>query len=199
MMVTVWLLGGSPVLAEPSPALVTPAGDAVLGQMVPAFTATLLDVSTDPPKSREFESSRVGQVTAYVIFATRCPASLAYAPRFKEIEKRFAAQGLQVIYIYPNREESLELKIAFHRREQLGGPLVHDEGARLARLFHAARTSELFLADKQGRIVFHGALDDHRDATKVKTRYLENTLNEVFAGKPVSITQSQVFACGIHF
>jgi len=198
-IVVVVSLVASRVAAEPTPAVIPPAADAALGQQVPVFTATLLDVSTDPPKTREIDTSHHDRVTAFVFFATRCPASLAYAPRFQAIEQRFAGQGLQVIYIYPNREESLELKVAFHRREKLGGPLVHDEGARLARLFKAARTSEVFLADKRGRIVYHGALDDHRDIAKVKVPYLENAIAETLAGKPVSIGHSQVFACGIHF
>jgi hypothetical protein len=72
--------------------------------------------------------------------------------------------------------------------------MVDDQGGLLARQFAARRTTEIFLADKSGQVVFHGGLDDNRDAASVKQRFLAQAIDEVLAGKPVTVAQSQVFA-----
>ena len=185
-------------VAEPTPPLapapVPTAQDRAVGQKVPEFTAELLDVAKDPPASTAFDSNKVKKITTYIFVGTHCPATQAYIERFRGIEQQFGPKGVQVIYIYPNGDDVHDVKIAFHRNAKLSGKLVDDQGGRLAKLFKAERTSELFLADKKGNIVFHGAVDDDRDATKVDKHYLADALNEVLASKPVTVAFSKVFA-----
>jgi hypothetical protein len=64
----------------------------------------------------------------------------------------------------------------------------------VAHVLGAQRTSELFVADKKGVVVYHGAVDDSRDPNAVKQRYLAPALDETLAGKAVTTPASQVFA-----
>jgi hypothetical protein len=43
-------------------------------------------------------------------------------------------------------------------------------------------------------VVFHGGIDDSRDAAGVKEQFLRMALDETLAGKPVTKTAAQVFA-----
>jgi len=164
------------------------------GEHVPAFTAPAINVSGDKPQTTEFDSSKTNRVTAYIFVGTTCPATNAYADRFKQLAQTYGSKDVDFLYIYPNNNDTSEAKLAFHKDKQLGGRLIDDQGARLARLFNAQRTSELFLADKNGVVVYHGALDDSRDPNAVKQHYLATALDEVLAGKPVITASSQVFA-----
>ena len=180
------------VSAAPPPA--APATGTEVGQHIPAFTAQVVDVSKNPPKTSDFDSAKQDHVTAYIFVGTTCPATAAYSDRFKELERAYGKKGVVFLYIYPNRNDSRDQKLAFHQQRQFAGRLIDDQDARLAHLFQAKRTSELFLTDEHGVIIYHGAVDDSRDPQAVKQHYLATALDEHIAGKPVTVASSDVFA-----
>ncbi len=163
-----------------------------IGQRLPQFTAPAIDASSG--KTVEFDSHKTTQPTIYIFIGTHCPATAAYAERLTQMEKTYAPKGVDIVYLYPNNEDSKEAAIAFHKEKRFTGRLIHDQGAQLARLFNAHRTSELFLVNKDGVIVYHGAIDDSRDPGAVKQRYLATALDELLAGKPITTTSSTVSA-----
>ena len=183
---------GSPIAAG------TPPGgastDPVLGKPVPQFTAQLVDVSVSPPKQAAFDSHKTSHDTAYIFVGTTCPATNAYVDRFKQIEQTYRPKGIDFIYIYPNSNDTSDAKLGFHKEKGFTGHMIDDQGAKLAKLFQAQRTSELFVADKKGTVVYHGAVDDSRDPNAVKQRYLATALDELLASKPITTAYSQVFA-----
>jgi hypothetical protein len=168
--------------------------DPAVGKKVQAFTATTLDVKTDPPQRAAFDSAKVTKTTAYIFVGTGCPATNAYAERFSQLAATYSAKGIDIVYLYPNRDDTPEAKITFHKSKQLGGRLIDDQGGAIAHLFDAHRTTEIFLAKADGTIVFHGAVDDSREAANVKQRYFAPAADELLAGKPVTVSSSPVFA-----
>jgi thiol-disulfide isomerase/thioredoxin len=165
-----------------------------IGQRLPQFTTQIIDVSAAKPKTLEFDSHKTQHPTVYIFVGTHCPATGAYAERLTQLEMAYKPKGIDFIYIYPNREDTSEAKVAFHGEKKFTGRLIDDQGAKLARLFNAQRTSELFLVDKDGVIVYHGAIDDSRDPGAVKEHYLADALDQLLAGKPITTASSQVFA-----
>ena len=163
-----------------------------IGQRLPQFTAPAIDVSSG--KTVEFDSHKTTRPTIYIFVGTHCPATGAYAERLTELEKTYGPKGVEVVYLYPNNEDTKEAAAAFHKEKKFTGRLIHDQGAQLARLFKAQRTTELFLVNKDGVIVYHGAIDDSRDPGAVKQRYLATALDELLAGKPITTASSQVSA-----
>jgi peroxiredoxin len=163
-----------------------------IGQRLPQFTAPAIDVASG--KTVEFDSRKTTRPTIYIFVGTHCPATGAYAERLTELEKSYASKGVEFVYLYPNREDTQEAAVAFQKEKKFTGRLIHDQGAQLARLFKAQRTSELFLVNKDGVIVYHGAIDDSRDPGAVKQRYLASALDELLAGKPITTASSQVSA-----
>jgi len=183
---------GSPIVAGTPPD--GASTDPMLGKPVPQFTAQLLDVSANPPKQTAFDSHKATAATAYIFVGTTCPATNAYIDRFKQIEQTYHAKGIDFIFIYPNSNDTSEAKLAFHKEKGFTGKMIDDQGAKLAKLFQAQRTSELFVTDKKGIVVYHGAVDDSRDVNNVKQRYLASALDELLANKPITVAYSQVFA-----
>jgi peroxiredoxin len=173
--------------------------DPAVGKKVPSFSADALDTRQDPPAAVKVSSSNSDQITAYIFMGTTCPTTNAYAERFQKTAAEYGAKGVRFVYLYPNREDTPEMQLRFHQGKQLGGLLVSDTGGSLARQFGARRTTEIFLADRSGQVVFHGGLDDHRDPGSVQQRFLVQAIDELQAGKAVSAPTSAVFACGIHF
>ncbi|HUI27708.1 MAG TPA: redoxin family protein [Candidatus Kryptonia bacterium] len=181
------------VMAADSVPQLDPAA-AGIGQKVPAFTAQAVDLTVDPPRTSTVDSSAAKRITAYIFVGVTCPATNAYAERFKQLAQTYSPKGVDFVYLYPNRNDTPEAKRDFHKSKQLGGRMIDDQGGKLAQEFRAQKTSELFLADKQGKIVYHGAADDSRDPNAVKQHYLADALDELLTGKQIAMPASQVFA-----
>lgn len=180
-------------LTASAAAAATPT-DPVIGSRVPAFSVQLLDISGPEPKAEPFDSAKTKRLTAYIMVGTRCPTTAAYAERFAAAQREYAGKGVDFVYIYANREDTKDEKIGFHRTNGLGGRLVVEGGGGIARQFGAKRTTEIFLANAEGTVVFHGGIDDSRDAAAVKQQFLKLALEETLAGKPVTTTAAPVFA-----
>jgi len=68
----------------------------------------------------------------------------------------------------------------------------------LADAFGASRTPECYLFDKDGKLVYHGAIDDSPgDAVQVKKHHLQNAMDEMVAGKEVMIKETRSVGCSI--
>jgi len=168
--------------------------DPMVGQHIAPFSVQVLDISAEAPTTTTFDSATAKKVTAYMTLGTMCPASRAYAERMSQLQQLYKSKEVDFIYIYANREDTLESKIAFHRERKLGGKLIDDKGGEVAKKLGAHRTSEIFLTSKDGTVVYHGAVDDSRDPNGVKQHYLQMALDETLAGAPVKVTSSDVQA-----
>jgi thioredoxin-related protein len=73
-----------------------------------------------------------------------------------------------------------------------------DKNSELADAFGASRTPECYLFDKNGKLVYHGAIDDNpSDASSVSRKHLIAAIDESHAGKEVTQKQSRSVGCGI--
>jgi len=68
----------------------------------------------------------------------------------------------------------------------------------LADEFGANRTPECFLFNADGKHVYHGAIDDNPgDASSVSRKHLKMAMDEMTAGKDVSVKESRSMGCQI--
>lgn len=75
---------------------------------------------------------------------------------------------------------------------------VVDKDHQVADAFGAKRTPEIFLFDKNSKLVYHGAIDDNpSDASNVTRQHLKEAMNELLAAKDVSVKESRSVGCGI--
>ena len=69
----------------------------------------------------------------------------------------------------------------------------------LAVAFGATHTPEAFVFDRSGKLVYHGGIDDNREAGKVQKRWLRDALEAIVTGKEVALAETKSFGCGIKF
>ncbi|HYB97854.1 MAG TPA: redoxin family protein [Candidatus Limnocylindrales bacterium] len=176
--------------------LAAPAAAAVaVGERVPAFTARTADVSAAEPKTTELDSQKISKPTVLFVLGTTCGATNAYVDRVRELEEAYAGKGVDFVYVYPNRTDSSETKIKYHKEKGLKGPIIDAEGGAVAKALGAQRTTEAFVIGKDGTLLYHGAVDDNKDdPSAVKNRYVAAALDEHLAGKPVTTARSNVSA-----
>jgi hypothetical protein len=79
-------------------------------------------------------------------------------------------------------------------------PYVVDATSNLARAYGATRTPEAFLFDAQGKLVYHGTVDDNaQEPDKVTARYLRDALQAVSSGQDVAVKETKALGCSIKF
>jgi hypothetical protein len=74
-----------------------------------------------------------------------------------------------------------------------------DDKSVLANAFGASRTPECYLFDKNGMLVYHGAIDDSPgDPGQVKRHHLQVAIDEMTAGKTVTVKETRSVGCSIN-
>jgi peroxiredoxin len=143
-----------------------------------------------------------GKKAIVVVFlGTQCPINNAYLPRLAELHKTYSVRGVAFLAVNSNRHDTPQ-RVAEHAREhKIPFPVLKDAGNVVADRFRAERTPEAFLLDASGKVLYRGRIDDqfgyrHRAAEPTRTD-LQNALDEVLAGKAVSVPVTQVEGCFI--
>lgn len=77
-------------------------------------------------------------------------------------------------------------------------PYALDEDNFMADVFGASRTPEVFLFNKDKKLVYHGAINDNpSDPSNVKRMHLREAMNEMLGGSDVSVKETRSVGCGI--
>jgi peroxiredoxin/mono/diheme cytochrome c family protein len=169
----------------------SPIGRTINGFRLPDTSGVAVDL----------DRFKEAKAVVVVFIGTECPISNAYISPLAKLSKEYAAKGVQVIGINSNRQDSPS-RVADHARAQdLPFPVLKDAGNQVADLFGAQRTPEAFLLDPERVIRYRGRIDDqygigYSRPTPTRTD-LRVALDEVLAGKPVAVPQTQAPGCYI--
>ena len=172
------------------------AAEDSLGMRIDDFT--LREISGKDYTLSEFSDH---PIVVVMFLGYECPLVQLYAPRIVRLAEKFHSQGVAVIGINSNRQDSiLELK-HFVRTHGITFPLLKDPGNKVADQFGAARTPEVFVLDAERRIRYRGGIDDQFGIDfrrPVPTRnYLENAVEDLLAGREVRTPLATVWGCHI--
>jgi hypothetical protein len=123
-----------------------------------------------------------------------------YAPRLAELATDFASQGVRFIGVDSNRQDSAEELREFAKEFQLGFPVAKDFENTVADRFGAERMSEVFVLDDKLRVRYQGRIDDRYRPGVTRTQEairedLRIALEELLAGKPVSVPETKATGC----
>ncbi len=131
-----------------------------------------------------------------------CPYVQAWEGRLKAIQRDYADRGVQLVAINSNDatshpEDSFEEMRARARSQDFNFRYLLDEEQSVARALGSERTPEVFVYDAGRRLVYHGAIDDSRDESRVETHYLRDALDAVLAGREPAIRETQPVGCTV--
>ena len=142
-----------------------------------------------------------------VIFTCNtCPYSVAYEDRIIALDKVYKSKGYPVIAINPNDPAAIDgddLEDIKVRATEKGFtfPYLQDVGQQVYPQYGATKTPHVFVLQKEGDnniVRYIGAIDDSsRNPKKVKTRYVEQAVDALLAGKSPSTTTTKAIGCSI--
>lgn len=146
----------------------------------------------------------MGENGVIVMFSCNtCPYVIKNQKRTIEISKYAASNGFGVIIInsneaYRDKDDSFEAMKKYAEEQGYQWPYVVDEASKVADAFGASRTPEIFVFNNKGILVYKGAIDDNpSDASNVKRTHLKEAIDEIVAGKEVSVKESKSVGCTI--
>jgi peroxiredoxin len=143
--------------------------------------------------------------TLVVFTCNACPWAKKWEERIVKLGNDASKKGVGVIAINANdpgvnADDGYATMQTRAKERGMKYAYAMDATSGIARAFGATRTPEAFLFDANGKLVYHGTIDDNADdAAAVKEPYLANAVNAVAGGKAVPIPQTKALGCGIKF
>jgi peroxiredoxin len=140
-----------------------------------------------------------------VVFFTcnHCPYVQAWESRFVEVQRDYAAKGVQLVGINSNDETKYPEDDVAHMKERAKDhgynfPYLRDESQKVAEAWGPVATPDFYVLDKDRVIRYRGRLDDNiKDANAVTLRYLRDALDDLLAVKAVRVPLTPPFGCSI--
>jgi peroxiredoxin len=164
----------------------------------PVTDVTLRDCRGQPWRLADCKDRRL-LVVAFV--GVECPLAKLYGPRLAELARRYGPRGVAFVGIDPNERDSPRAVAAYGRKHNITFPLLCDPGAAVAGRFGAERTPEVFVLDARRVVRYRGRIDDQYDVQVHRGRParqdLAQALDELLAGKPVSVPVTAAPGCRI--
>jgi thioredoxin-related protein len=133
-----------------------------------------------------------------------CPVVRANQSRTKDICSFALNSKIGVTVVNSNEAsrndgESFESMQSYAKEQSFQWFYVLDKNDVLADAFGATRTPECFLFDKDNKLVYHGAIDDSPgDISSVHHHYLKQAIDEMVAGRSITVKESRSVGCTIH-
>jgi thiol-disulfide isomerase/thioredoxin len=177
--------------------------------------STLKTGSTIPQSDRSMKAVSGGDVTiasvkgsngtVVAFWCNTCPWVQRWESRFVEIANEYKDKGFGFIAVNSNDPvaypgDNFDEMKAQASASGYSFPYVVDAGSELAVAFGAKRTPQIFLFDKDNKLVYQGAIDDSpADAEKVQAPYLADALDAVESGGEIASAETKAFGCTIKF
>jgi len=165
----------------------------------PAIGATIEDFTLPDVDNRDHSlKSLAGKNGTVLIFiSVQCPVSNAYNERMEKLAQDYKAKGINVIGINANVTEDAAAVKAHAAEHNLTFTILKDGGNKIADKLGAAVTPEAYFLDSNNKLLYHGRIDNARNAAQIETSDLRNALDAALAAKAIEKTEAKAFGCTI--
>ena len=171
-----------------------------IGSAMPKADKKLKDISGKEISLKEAKK----QNGLLVMFSCNtCPFVVKNQDRTKEVCAYAESKNIGVVVLNSNEAyrantESLDEMKTYAKEQGYKWNYAVDENSELADAFGANRTPEVYLFNKDLKLVYHGAIDDNpSDASSVTRKHLQIAIDETIEGKAVSTSETKSVGCGI--
>lgn len=171
-----------------------------VGSKIPGVDIKMKDVSGGEVS---FKDAMKENGLLVMFSCNTCPFVIKHQDKTKEVSEYALKNSIGVILLNANEaqrgeKDSFDEMKAYAKDQGYNWYYAIDEDSKMADAFGATMTPESFLFNKEGKLVYHGAINDKpRDPNNGKTDYLKTAMSEMLSGKNVSTTNYPQFGCSI--
>jgi peroxiredoxin len=174
------------------------------GKPAPDFTAK--DINGKTHKLSDYQ----GKIVVLEASNLDCPfcANHFKTGAMQELQGELTAKG--VIWLLVNSSNPkggsyrnpAAAKKEFAEQKMKATAWIDDSSGALGKLYGMKTTPHMFVINKEGVLVYQGAIDDrpNPDGDPRKARnYVREAVNAVLVGKPVAVANTKSYGCGVKY
>jgi peroxiredoxin len=171
-----------------------------IGNSMPRADLKLKDISG---KEVAMKDAKKENGVLVMFSCNTCPYVIKNQARTIAVSNFALKKNIGVILLNSNEalrgdEDSFDAMKEYAKNQGYKWNYVVDQDHVIADAFGANRTPECFLFNKDLKLVYHGAIDDNpSDAGNVTRQHLQEAINELVAGKDISVKESRSVGCTI--
>jgi len=147
-----------------------------------------------------------GRIVVLEWFNMECPFSLyhyATKPTMAELANKYKDKEVVWLAVNSTNHTKPETNLAFVKEHKLPFPIIDDRSGQIGRAFGARTTPHMFVIDKDGVIVYQGAIDNAPmgkvEANVANINYIDQALSQLLAGQPVSTPVTPPYGCSVKY
>lgn len=178
---------------------------AVLGGAAPQFE--LSDLDGKPVRLADTK----GKLVVLEWFNAQCPFVKASHTKGSLVDtaKKWQDKGVVWLAINSSAEGKQGFGVDTNREGKstfgFSHPVLLDTDGKVGKAYGAEKTPHLYVIDKEGKLVYRGAIDNSPDGEGESPsdgkliNYVSQALEELEAGKPVSVAETKSYGCGVKY
>ena len=177
----------------------TPSTMLPLGTVAPDFQ--LPDTNGKTVSLADFKNAPALLV---LFICNHCPYVVHIRSGLAQLGRDYLLKGVAMVGISTNDVDNYPADSPARMKEEAKSagypfPYLYDESQSVAKAYHAACTPDIYLFDRQQKLVYRGQFDDSRpgNGIPVTGKDLRSAIDAVLAGKPIPPTQKPSMGCNI--
>jgi peroxiredoxin len=173
---------------------------------------------TEEPASRKaaafvlenYDGSKVslndykGKIVVLEWFNYDCPFVVYHyekAGTMKSLAEKYKDRGVVWLAINSTNSQETAKNKDFAQKYDIPYPILDDRKGDVGRAYGAKTSPHMFVIDKDGTIVYSGAIDDSpmgKNGENV-TNYVLKALDELLTGEPISTPKTNPYGCSVKY
>ncbi|MCX6920761.1 MAG: redoxin domain-containing protein [Verrucomicrobia bacterium] len=153
-----------------------------------------------------------GEALVVLFTSNHCPTSHSIERRLQKFYEEYKGKGVKLLAINPNHPDGLskdelgygefgdsyaEMKPYSEKNHWTFDYLYDGDTQKIAREYGCLATPHVFVFDKNLKLCYKGRFDDSRyyDDATVKSKDCQNAVDEILAGKTVTLAETKPMGC----
>jgi peroxiredoxin len=178
--------------------------EAEIGKPAPDFTAT--DINGKTVKLSDYK----GKIVVLESYNIECPfcANHFKTGAMQELQKDMTAKGVVWIMVnsvnpkHSNYKTPDKAKAEWTEHKMNATAEVQDSDGKVGHLYGMKTTPHMFVIDKEGTLVYNGAIDDKPDPShdpRKARNYVREAIGKLQAGEKVEVAESHPYGCTVKY
>jgi peroxiredoxin len=175
-----------------------------IGKPAPDFSAT--DINGKTVKFSDYK----GKIVVIESYNSDCPfCNNQYTTgAMQEVQSNLASKGvvwLIVNSVNPNNSSHRtpdQAKQEIADKKIIATAWIDDSSGAVGHLYSMKTTPHMYVIDKNGVLVYQGAIDDKPDPQhdpRTARNYVREAVDSLLAGQPVPVAQTKPYGCGVKY
>jgi peroxiredoxin len=175
-----------------------------IGKPAPDFSAT--DINGKTVKLSDYK----GKIVVLESYNSDCPfCNNQYKTgAMQELEKDMAAKGVVWLIVNsvnpnnPSHRTPDQAKQEITDKKIIAAAWIDDSSGTVGHLYDMKTTPHMFVVDKDGMLVYDGAIDNKPDPQHdphTARNYVREAVDSLLAGQPVPVAQTKPYGCGVKY